>query len=83
MRPRRRVPFRAEHLAGVRARLASGTYVEAGAFLGRQLASVVLVRAASEAEALGIVVATTCTCATASGWSSGRAPFGRVIRRRT
>jgi len=49
-----RVPFRAEHLAGVRARLASGTYVEAGAFQDVS-ASVVLVRAADEAEAIRIV----------------------------
>ena len=49
-----RVPFRAEHLAGVRARIAAGTYVEAGAYADLS-ASVVLVRAASEAEALAIV----------------------------
>jgi uncharacterized protein YciI len=49
-----RVPFRAEHLAGVRARLASGVYVEAGAFHDVS-ASVVLVRAADEAEAIRLV----------------------------
>jgi uncharacterized protein YciI len=49
-----RVPFRAEHLAGIRARIAAGTYIEAGAFADVS-ASVVLVRAASEAEAIAIV----------------------------
>lgn len=49
-----RTPFRAEHLAGVRARLADGTYVEAGAYADVS-ASVVLVRAASAEEAVRIV----------------------------
>ena len=49
-----RVPVRAEHLAGVAARLAAGVYVEAGAFTDVSM-SVLLVRAASEAEALAIV----------------------------
>ena len=49
-----RVPFRAEHLAGMQRRLAAGVYVEAGAFADVS-ASVILVRAAGEAEALAIV----------------------------
>ncbi|HUP55606.1 MAG TPA: YciI family protein [Methylomirabilota bacterium] len=49
-----RAPFRAEHLAGVRRRLESGEYVEAGAFLDVS-ASVVLVRAQSEEAALALV----------------------------
>jgi uncharacterized protein YciI len=49
-----RVPFRAEHLAGVQGRLAAGTYVMAGAFADVS-SSVVLVRAATEAEAIAIV----------------------------
>lgn len=49
-----RVPFRAEHLDVIRARIAAGTYIEAGAFADVS-ASVVLVRAASEAEAIAIV----------------------------
>ena len=49
-----RGPFRAEHLAGVRERLGSGVYVEAGAFTDVS-ASVVLVRAESEEAALALV----------------------------
>ena len=49
-----RTPFRAEHLAGVRRRLASGEYVEAGAFSDVS-ASVILVRADSEEAALALV----------------------------
>lgn len=49
-----RTPFRAEHLAGIVARRAAGVYVEAGAFVDVS-ASVILVRAASEAEAIAIV----------------------------
>jgi uncharacterized protein len=49
-----RAPFRAEHLAGVVARLEAGVYVDAGAFLDVS-ASVVLVRAESEQAALEIV----------------------------
>jgi hypothetical protein len=49
-----RVPFRAEHLAGVRQRLGSGVYVEAGAFTDVS-ASVILVRAESEEAALALV----------------------------
>ena len=41
-----RTPFRAEHLAGVRERLASGVYVDAGAFADVS-SSVLLVRAVS------------------------------------
>ena len=49
-----RVPFRAEHLAGVRERLASGVYVEAGAFADVS-ASVILVRAETAEAALELV----------------------------
>lgn len=49
-----RTPFRAEHLAGVQARLASGVYIEAGAFTDVS-ESVVLVRASSEREAVDLV----------------------------
>jgi hypothetical protein len=49
-----RVPFRAEHLAGVRQRLGSGVYVEAGAFTDVS-ATVILVRAESEEAALALV----------------------------
>ena len=49
-----RVPFRAEHLAGVRARLESGVYVEAGAYADVS-ASVIMVRAESAEEAVALV----------------------------
>lgn len=49
-----RAPFRAEHLAGVRRRLESGEYVEAGAFTDVS-ASVILVRAESAEAALALV----------------------------
>lgn len=49
-----RIPFRAEHLAGVVARLEAGVYVDAGAFLDVS-ASVVLVRAESERAAIELV----------------------------
>ena len=49
-----RTPFRAEHLAGVVARLEAGVYVDAGAFLDVS-ASVVLVRAESQHAAIEIV----------------------------
>ena len=49
-----RVPFRAEHLAGIRKRLASGEYVEAGAFADVS-ASVILVRAESAEAAIELV----------------------------
>jgi uncharacterized protein YciI len=49
-----RTPFRAEHLAGCARRLQAGTYVEVGA-LTDVSASIILVRAASETEALAIV----------------------------
>lgn len=49
-----RGPFRAEHLEGVRARLASGDYVEAGAFTDVS-ASVILVRAESAEAAIELV----------------------------
>ena len=49
-----RVPFRAEHLRRITERIASGVYVEVGAFADVS-ASVVLVRAASEEAALALV----------------------------
>lgn len=49
-----RKPFRAEHLAGIRERLGSGVYVEAGAFADVS-ASVILVRAESAEAALELV----------------------------
>ena len=49
-----RIPFRAEHLAGIEARKDAGIYVEAGAFADVS-ASLILVRAADEAEAIAIV----------------------------
>lgn len=49
-----RTPFRAEHLAGCARRLEAGTYLEVGA-LADVSASIMLVRAASEADALAIV----------------------------
>ena len=49
-----RVPFRAEHLAGVRVRLESGVYVEAGAYADVS-ASVIMVRAGSAEEAVALV----------------------------
>ena len=49
-----RKPFRAEHLAGIRTRLASGDYIEAGAFADVS-ASVILVRAESAEAAIALV----------------------------
>ena len=49
----RRRPFRAEHLARLAELIADGTVVEAGAFVDVS-ASVVLVRAATEEDALAI-----------------------------
>jgi len=49
-----RTPLRAEHLAGIVARLEAGVYVDAGAFLDVS-ASVVLVRAESEQAAIELV----------------------------
>lgn len=49
-----RTPFRAEHLAEIVRRRDAGIYVEAGAFADVS-ASVILVRAASEAEAIELV----------------------------
>jgi uncharacterized protein YciI len=49
-----RVPFRAEHLAGIVERLDAGIYIEAGAFLDVS-SSVVLVRAESAEAALELV----------------------------
>ena len=49
-----RTPFRPEHLAGIRKRLDSGDYVEAGAFMDVS-ASVILVRAESAEAAIELV----------------------------
>lgn len=49
-----RKPFRAEHLAGIRKRLDSGDYIEAGAFADVS-ASVILVRAESAQAAIELV----------------------------
>ncbi len=72
-----RVPFRPEHLAGISRRLSDGTYVEAGAFSDLSM-SVLLVRAASEAEAIAIVGDDIYL---RNGiWVELRArPFGRIV----
>ncbi len=49
-----RTLFRAEHVRAAAARIAAGTYVEVGAYADVS-ASIILVRAASEEEALRIV----------------------------
>jgi uncharacterized protein YciI len=49
-----RTPFRAEHLAGIAARMAAGTYVEVGAYSDVS-ASVVLLRAPDAETAIAIV----------------------------
>jgi uncharacterized protein YciI len=74
-----RTPFRAEHLAGCARRLEAGTYAEVGA-LTDVSASIILVRAASEAEALAIVADDVYL---RNGvWVELRArPFGRVAIR--
>ncbi len=72
-----RVPFRPEHFARAAALKASGVIVEIGAFLDVSSA-IVLVRAASEAEALDIVRADVYV--TNGIWVELRArPFGRVV----
>lgn len=71
-----RTPFRAEHLAGLAARIEAGVIVEAGAFADVS-ASIVLVRAASEAEAVAIV--SDDVYMRNGVWVEVRArPFGRV-----
>lgn len=71
-----RRPFRAEHIAAVQSRLASGVYVEAGAFTDVS-SSVVIVRAATEQEAVAVVADDVYM---RNGvWVEVRArPFGRV-----
>ncbi len=71
-----RVPFRAEHVARAAALKAAGTYVEVGAFLDVS-SSIIIVRAATEAEALDVVRGDVYM---ANGiWVELRArPFGRV-----
>ena len=74
-----RTPFRPEHLKGVAARLDSGVYVEAGAFTDVS-ASVVLVRADSEAAAIELV--RDDVYMRNGVWVEVRArPFARVTRR--
>lgn len=75
-----RQPVRGEHLAGVTARIRAGTYVFIGAFTDVS-ASLVAVRAATEAEALAIVGDDVYL---RSGvWVELRArPFGVVIAER-
>lgn len=71
-----RVPFRAEHLARILALKAAGVFVEVGAFSDVS-ASVVLVRAETEAEALAIV--SDDVYLRNGVWVEVRArPFGRV-----
>ncbi len=72
-----RAPYRAEHLARILALKEAGVFVEVGAFSDVS-ASVVLVRAATEAEALAIVGDDVYL---RNGvWVEIRArPFGRVI----
>jgi uncharacterized protein len=72
-----RTPFRAEHLRAAAARIAAGTYIEVGAFADVS-ASIILVRATSEAEALRIVGDDIYL---RNGvWVELRArPFGRII----
>ncbi len=69
-----RVPFRAEHLAGIRERLESGVYIEAGAFADVS-ASVILVRA-ERRRTRSRWSATTCTSEMASGSRSERGHSG-------
>jgi uncharacterized protein len=76
-----RVPFRAQHLAGIAARIAEGRYVEAGAFAD-VTSSVVLVRAGSEAEAIALV--SDDVYLRNGVWVELRArPFGRVATAQT
>jgi uncharacterized protein len=73
----RRKPFRAEHLARIADMITRGVYIEAGAFIDVS-ASVVLVRAASEQEALAIC--RDDVYVRNGVWVSLRArPFGRVV----
>jgi uncharacterized protein YciI len=71
-----RVPFRAQHLAGLARLKAAGTIVEAGAFLDMS-GSMAMVRATTEAEAIDLV---SRDIYMANGvWVELRArPFGRV-----
>lgn len=73
-----RAPFRAEHIAGCVARLASGQYTEVGAFADVS-ATIIVVRAASEAEAIALV--SDDVYMRNGVWVEVRArPFGRVVR---
>ncbi|MEO6207454.1 MAG: YciI family protein [Candidatus Limnocylindrales bacterium] len=76
-----RTPFRAEHLAGIEARKAAGTYVEAGAYIDVS-SSLIIVRASDEAEAIAIV--SDDVYMRNGVWVEVRArQFGRVIRTAT
>lgn len=73
-----RAPFRGEHLSGVAERIASGRYIEAGA-LTDVSASILLVRADSEADAIAVV--SDDVYLRNGVWVEIRArPFGRVVR---
>ena len=73
-----RTPFRAEHLARLARLLEAGVVVEAGAFADVS-ASIILVRAESEAAALA--VCSDDVYLRNGVWVELRArPFGRVIR---
>jgi uncharacterized protein YciI len=74
----RRAPVRAEHLRRIGDLRASGVVVEAGAFADMS-ASLFIVRAATEEEALAVVRDDVYT--RTGVWVSFRArPFGRVAR---
>jgi uncharacterized protein YciI len=74
----RRPPVRAEHLTRIGELRAAGVIVEAGAF-SDMTASLITVRATTEAEALAVVHADVY--ARSGVWVAFRArPFGRVVR---
>jgi uncharacterized protein YciI len=75
----RRAPVRAEHLARIGELRKAGTILEAGAFTDMS-GSLILLRAASEAEARAIVAADVYF--RAGVWTDCRIrPLGRVARR--
>jgi uncharacterized protein len=75
----RRAPVRAEHLARIAALRDAGTVVEAGAFTDMS-ASLLLVRVATEAEALALAQADVYF--RAGVWTSFRIrALGRVVRK--
>lgn len=71
-----RTPFRAEHLRAAAERIADGRYVEVGAFAD-VTSSILIVRAASEAEAIALV--SDDVYLRNGVWVEVRArPFGRI-----